>query len=315
MFTWDVVAVVLYAAGAVALDTPQIPSAIRILAVAPVLLFLPGYGLASVLFPGGPAPRRSPLSRRAAEVPRLGLIERIAVSFGLSLALLPPLALAFGTVLGTLVGPVVPVVAVIAVVTTLIGAVRRAILPEADRFTVPLAEWIEEAQAGAIDGSTRTAAVNLALAVSVLLAVGIAGVAFAAPQDGASYTEFAVGTERDGGFVAGDYPTDAAVGEPITLQLQLENRERTEMTYHVVPQFERVSNGDVSEVVRTDAFDLTVGPGETTTQSHEVSPPIVGDDVRLTYLLYVDDPPENPGRDSAYRSVHVWMVVGDGPDS
>lgn len=311
--TWDVIAAVSYAAGAVALDATQIPPALRLVVVAPVLLFLPGYGLASVLFPGEPSARRSPLGRRAVEVPRLDLIERVAVSFGLSLALLPPLALAFGTVLGTLEGPVVTVAAALAIGTTLVGAVRRGALPDADRFTVPLGEWIDGVRAGAVDGSTRTAAVNVALAASVLLAVGAAGVAFTAPQDAASYTEFAVGTDGDDGFVAGNYPTDAAVGEPVTFRIQVENRERTAMTYRVVAQFERVDGGDITEVVRADAFDLTVEPGATTVRSHEVSPPVAGDDIRLTYLLYADDPPENPGRDSAYRSVHVWIAVDDDP--
>jgi len=315
LFTWDVIAVASYAAAAAALDAAQIPSALRLFVVAPLLLFLPGYGLASVLFPGEPSARRAPLNRPAAEVPQLGLVERAAVSFGLSLALLPLLALAFGTVLGTLVGPVVPVAAALAIGTTLVGAVRRYALSDADRFTVPLDEWIAEARAGTVDDSTRTAAVNVALAASVLLAVGVAGVAFAAPQEETSYTDFAVGNDRDGEFVAGEYPTNATVGEPVTLQLQVENREGTAMTYHVVAQFERVSDRSVSEVVRTDAIDLTVEPGETTTRSHEVSPPISGDDVRLTYLLYVDEPPENPGRDSAYRSVHVWIPIGDGSGS
>ncbi len=312
LFTWDVVAVAGYAAGAVALAA-QVPPALRLVVVAPVLLFLPGYGLAAALFPGRPSVGRTPLNGRAVEVPRLGLVERAALSFGLSVALLPLLALAFGVALGDLGGPIVPVAAAIATGATLVGAVRRSALPEGDRFVVPLGRWLDAARAGTVEGSTRTAAVNVALAASVLVAVAVAGVAFAAPQEGTSYTEFAVGTERDGEFVAGDYPTDATVDEPISLQLQVENRERTATTYRVVAQFERVSDGGVSEVVRTDEFGLTVEPGATTTRSHEVSPPIAGDDIRLTYLLYVDEPPENPGRDSAYRSVHVWLPVDRGP--
>lgn len=311
LFTWDVITAVSYAAGAAALDTAQMSQAIRLVVVVPVLLFLPGYGLASVLFPGQPNARQAPLNRSATEVPQLGLVERVAVSFGLSLALLPPLAFVFGAVLGTLVGPVVPVAAAIAVATTLLGAGRRGALSDADRFTVPLGEWIAEARAGTVDGSTRTAAVNVALAASVLFAVSVAGIAFAAPQEGASYTEFAVGIEQDGNFIAGEYPTNATVNEPITFGLQVENRERTVTTYRVVAQLERVNNGDVFEVVRIDTFDLTVEPGMTEVSSHEVSPPISGDNVRLTYLLYVDSPPENPGRDSAYRSVHVWLTEDD----
>lgn len=311
LFTWDVIAVVSYAVGAVALDTMQIFPTLRLIVVVPLLLFLPGYGLASVLFPGQPSARQTSLNQPAVKVPQLGLVERAAVSFGLSLALLPPLALVFGAVLGTLVGPVVPVAAALAIGTTLIGAVRRDALSDADRFTVPLDRWIAEVRAGTVDGSPRTAAVNVALAASVLLAVSVAGIAFAAPQEGTSYTEFAVGTEQDGNFIAGEYPTNATVNELITLQIQVENRERTLMTYRVVAQLERVNNGAVSEVVRTDAFDLTVEPGMTKVRSHDVSPPISGDNVRLTYLLYVEEPPENPGRDTAYRSVHVWLSDDD----
>lgn len=54
---------------------------------------------------------------------------------------------------------------------------------------------------------------------------------------------------------------------------------------------------------------MTVDPDGSVTERLTVTPSIQGDDVRLTILLYADSVPENPSRDTAYRSVHVWMDV------
>jgi uncharacterized membrane protein len=40
-----------------------------------------------------------------------------------------------------------------------------------------------------------------------------------------------------------------------------------------------------------------------------VTPRTTGERLRLQYLLYLDDPPENPTAENAYRSVHHWVNV------
>jgi len=83
---------------------------------------LPGYSLIAALFP-----RRDDLDG----------IERIALSFGLSIAVVPLLGLGLNyTQYGIRLVPILAVLSVFTVSLAVIAGVRRCWLPEADRFVV-----------------------------------------------------------------------------------------------------------------------------------------------------------------------------------
>ena len=87
-----------------------------------LVLFLPGYSLIAALFP-----RRDDLDG----------IERIALSFGLSIAVVPLLGLALNyTSYGIRLVPILLVLSVFTVSLAVIAGVRRCWLPEEDRFAV-----------------------------------------------------------------------------------------------------------------------------------------------------------------------------------
>jgi len=89
---------------------------------APLVLFLPGYSLIAALFP-----RKDDLDG----------IERIALSFGLSIAVVPLLGLALNyTPFGIRLVPVLVVLSVFTVSLAVIAGVRRQGLPEGERFVV-----------------------------------------------------------------------------------------------------------------------------------------------------------------------------------
>lgn len=324
VLSWDIAAVLGYAAATVPLQWISPPGSVQVVVVAPLLLFVPGYALTTVLFPGRPNgdrtgtggglrfPRFSGGDDEGAEgdgVSRLGLVERAAVSVGLSVALLPLFALVFDTVLGEVVGPVILVAAGVSAVAAVAGGVRRSRLPESVRHEVPVEQWIDRGVTGIRGASPGTATVNVALAISVLLAVSAVGLAFAAPQPGAASTEFVVGTERNGEFVTDGYPDDIATGEPAELALLIENREREPREYHVVARFERVRDGTVTGFESAGGFTVTLQPGETAVETHTAAPSLTGENVRLRFLLYRGEPPARPSPESAYRSVHVWTSV------
>ncbi|WP_418285028.1 DUF1616 domain-containing protein [Halorubrum sp. DTA46] len=319
VLSWDIVAVLGYVAVVVLLQEISLPSIIQILVVAPVLLFFPGYALTTVLFPGRPSDDRAGgglsfprYTTERAEVSRLGLVERAALSVGLSAALLPLFAFVFDAVLGRVAGPVILVAAGLSAVMVILGGVQRSRLPESVRHEVPIERWIDRASAAVYDESSRTATVNVVLAVSVLLAVSAVGIAFAAPQPGATYTEFAVGTEQNGEFVTDGYPDDLAVGETAETAVLLENKERTTTEYHVVMRFERLQGGTVTAAQEAGGFTVTLQPGETAIETHTAAPSLTGENVRLRFLLYLDELPANPTPETAYRSVHVWTDVRSG---
>ena len=97
-------------------------SPIRIILGLPLVLFLPGYALIATLFP-----RKDDLDG----------IERIALSFGLSIAVTPLLGLALNyTPFGIRLSPILIVLSVFTISLALGAYVRRSMIPEEDRFVV-----------------------------------------------------------------------------------------------------------------------------------------------------------------------------------
>ena len=97
-------------------------SPIRIILGLPLVLFLPGYSLIATLFP-----RKDDLDA----------IERIALSFGLSIAITPLLGLTLNyTPFGIRLSPVLIVLSVFTISLAIGAYVRRNMIPEGDRFVV-----------------------------------------------------------------------------------------------------------------------------------------------------------------------------------
>ena len=86
------------------------------------MLFLPGYSLIATLFP-----RKDDLDA----------IERIALSFGLSIAVVPLLGLALNyTPFGIRLSPILTVLSVFTISLAIGAYVRRSMIPEEERFVV-----------------------------------------------------------------------------------------------------------------------------------------------------------------------------------
>lgn len=275
------------------------------------LLFLPGYTLTTLLFPATAdiATRRSdgrPWTTHAA----LSGGERLALSFGLSVALLPLLGLliwAFGFPLSS--WPIVVTVAVLVVVYFILGAVRRARLPAEERYDPSLRAGIESARAAVIGGSIG----NALLGVSILVAVSTLSFALVAPQDGGGYTETTLLTENESGsLVAGGYPTNMTVGTTEELVLEITNREGNAVTYTAVVELHRVGpNGSIRESATLDRYQRRVAASTTENLRHQVTPTIAGERMRLVYLLYKGEPPSDPSRANAYQHLSLSVQVAN----
>ena len=92
------------------------------------MLFLPGYSLIAALFP-----RKDDLDA----------IERIALSFGLSIAITPLLGLALNyTPFGIRLSPVLIVLSIFTISLAIGAYVRRSKILEEDRFSVVIGRFI-----------------------------------------------------------------------------------------------------------------------------------------------------------------------------
>lgn len=296
---------------------------LRVALGTPLLLFLPGYVLVTTLFPRTSVSEERQRAGGRSVVPiqysEISGAERAALSFGLSLAVLPLFALAIAfSPWPYAADVVVPGLSLFVLVGAAASAARRGAVDHDARFEVPFRAWFGRLWSFMFDGSGVNTAVNVALVLSVVLSVAVVGYAFAAPQDGERYSELTLVTENESGeYVAGNYPAEFTAGEGRELVATIENNEQVETEYTIVVQVERVDpdagDGSVTvlEANELQRATMTLDPGERRYDEHAVAPETTGEELRLSYYLYKGDAPETAGADTAYRHVYLWIDVSD----
>ena len=289
------------------------------------VLFAPGYAFVAALFPergGTPAVDRTDENAAGARDARqfrdggIDGIERLALSFGLSIAVTPLIGLVLNfTPFGIRLGPIVVGIGGFTLVAVAVGAVRRRALPADERFRVPLGEWYGSVRTELFEPETRTDRVlNVVLVVSLLLAVGSVTYAVAVPKSGESFTEFYLLTENETGeLVAADYPENLTVGEDRSVVVGITNHEHETVSYSVVAELQRVrtANNSTTVIERSSVgrFTPRLAANETWRRTHDVTPTMAGDRLRLVYLLYRGQPPAEPTVENAYIETHLWVNV------
>lgn len=315
--TADLVVVVLWtllAAGGVLLaEIP--PSGLRILLVLPLLLVLPGYALVAMLYPAHDPPGAE---RQQADVsPGIGTIERIALSVGLSLGIVPSAAFVLNfTFYGIRLRPVMTAVAGVTVGLALLAYLVRLRVPVEIRPPSPVAglAWLAAAPGRYLTVDRNYLAsrpfvpksgsqqfLNLVLVGSlVVLAASVGYAAMADPTDDEQFTEFYLVAQNDSGsFTTDDLPSEFDSGESRSLYVTIANREGRQVRYTTVVTFQ----GE-----EVDRFRTTVGPGVTKRVERPISLDGSGDG-QLTFLLYRGDPPDDPAPGNAYRQTRLQVTV------
>jgi len=318
----DLVAVVGFVVLAnVAFFLPVTDTFVRLLVGLPILFILPGYVLVSTLYPArrgavGGASRLltwtdRPLSERALTWP-----ERLAVSFGLSLALLPLVALGVSLVFGgfhltTDLGVLSGLIVLGAVTAT----ARRFQLPPDERARAPVFGWLSALHASVFDAdSSLDALLNVVVVLSVLVALTSITYAVAVPQSGGGYATFSLYTRNEsGGLVAGGYPTNLTQGQTQSLVVAVDNHGQQVTDYTVVAELQRVRQvNDTATVVEEtplESLTQTVAANQSWTADYGVRPQMTGRNLRLVFYLYRGDAPKNPSAETAYRTLHLWVNV------
>lgn len=311
-FPIDALAVLLMTGATYAATGLPAGAPVRVMVAVIFLLFVPGYALTMVLFPAG---RRTdagpPHVRGRSAVAALDGYERLSVSFGLSLALLPLFGLALATLAwGFDPAAVMRLTALFVVPATAVGVLRRIRLDRDVRYTLPLGRWRQRVVAGVYRAPAVDRLLNVALAVAVVVALGSLTVGLAAPQDGTSYTSFALLTRADGGdLVAADYPTEFSEGQSQRLVFTVGNHEGGPVHYVIVVQVQRISDDQVTDTQELERYNKRVPAGGTWQVRHSVAPSMTGEDLRLAYLLYRGSAPPDPTVQNAYRHVTLWIDV------
>lgn len=257
-------------------------------------------------------------------------IERVALSFGLSIAITPLLGLLLNfTPWGIRLVPIMLAVSCFTVAAAAIAAVRRWDLPESERFRVPYRSWVAAGRSELLEPDSRgDALLNVLLVVSIVLAVGSVSFAVMVPPDGERFSAVYVLTEgEDGDLVADDYPTEFTQGESREVVVGVDNHEHRTVDYTVVLVEQSVSTADnetalegnetvgsgtnvtVEEQRELDRFETQLAHNESWHHPHDVEPTMTGNDTRLVWLLYPDDVPAEPSIETTDYYVHLWVDV------
>lgn len=247
---------------------------LRIAVGLPAVLFAPGYTLTAAAFP-----------RRA----DMGGVARAALSFGLSVAVIPILALLLDRLpWGLRPLPIVLAMASFILVASCVALVRRMALP-ADVVAVPPA--IEPLSWSSVI-SRRVLTQYLLGGLVLAIVLGTAAYSLARPDPSSRLTEFyALGA----GGLAESYPREIAPGQSIQVELGIVNREGAPGRYRV----EARSAGQL--LAQAGPIDLIDGASWRAPLSYALPQP--GLDQQVDILLYRDDAPQ------PYRQLRLYVNV------
>ncbi len=153
-------------------------SPLRIIFALPLVLFIPGYCLIAALFPGKED---------------IDGIERIALSFGLSIAIVPLIGLGLNyTPWGIRLDPIVISIVLFTCVMIIIAIIRRASLPKQNRFFVPFRSIFQSVTSEFYPskGSGIDKVLSIFLLISIITAIGTTIFVIVIPKEGEKFTEF-----------------------------------------------------------------------------------------------------------------------------
>jgi len=281
-------------------------SFLRVLFGIPLVLFIPGYALIAELFPAAKD---------------LDGIERIALSFGLSIAIVPLVGLALNfTPWGIRLDPVVTCLCILTIGLCLAAQFRRAQVPENERFVVPFAE-MHRAFVGEFfnkPGSSRTDRIlSLVLLVAIIAAVITTAYVIIVPKEGERFTEFFILGNNE---KAADYPTTLLTGTNNSMFIGIGNHEYRTVNYTIETYFMNMTfdpttnTSSLNAMTPLDRLTVSVPDNQTVVMPYSFTATSAKYN-RFEFLLFNETVPDDgvTGMDrinQSYRELHLWVTIG-----
>ena len=234
---------------------------LRITLGLPFVLLFPGYTLMAALFP-----RREGVDG----------IERLALSFGLSIAVVPLIGLILNfTPWGIRLESILWSIALFILIMAVIAWFRRRRLPE-ERFGIEL-------HLTSLGWGTgiQSKVLSIILVLTVLGALGILSYAIATPKLVQKFTEFYI-LPLEG--MTTDYPKRLKVGEEGIVSISIVNHEYETVSYRVEVRINEAKSNEVEPIVLEN--------DEEWTQEVSFVPQIAGEKQKLELLLYKNGEPK-----------------------
>lgn len=245
------------------------------------VLFLPGYVLIAFLFP---------------KKEDLGLIERVALSFGLSAAITPLLGLALNfTPFGIRLIPISLILTLFIFIFSFLAYLKLENIPEEERFNK---NFILSNAIKIILSTVRLPQEKLDKALSIIMFFSVAFCVFtlifviSVPKQGEKFTEFYILNENG---TANNYPVNLMVGEKGIININVVSHEHEPAKYNLLI---KIDNQTLQEQ------KISLNHNETWRKNFTFYATDPGTK-KLEFLLYKDNNKDN----KTYRNLHLWVNV------
>lgn len=262
---------------------PEFPS--RVVIGLPFILFFPGYALIAALFP---------------EKKSLDLIERIALSFGLSIAVVPLIGFGLNyTPFGIRLDPILWSLIAFNTAFSIASMWRRNTL--AEPFLPFKPEAITALAKKEFNSGTKLDRVlSIALVLAILSSVVALVYVIAVPRQGEAFSEFYV---LGPGGMAADYPQNLTVGQDASVFIGIANHNHRTINYtveawlvdytyadNVTTVHRLIYMNDFSVTLEHVPVDLEEGWTEQWEMNYTFSVPYIGN-FKLWFILLEDEAP------------------------
>jgi len=212
----DIIICLLLSILLVPLALLDIEGALRIILGLPFILFIPGYVFIYALFPE----KKNPVMEKGIDV-----IERIALSFGLSIAIVPLIGLALNyTPWGIRLQPVLISIFSFIVAMSLISWYRFQKTEPEKRFIVDIKIDLPKEE------SRLDRALTIILVASIVIAAASLVYVIVTPKTGEKFTEFYL---LGPGGMADEYPRNLTINQSASVIIGVVNHEYREINYTI----------------------------------------------------------------------------------
>ncbi len=252
-------------------------SIIRTVLGLPLVLFIPGYVLITALFP---------------KKDDLDSIERLALSFGLSIATVPLLGLMLNYTFGIRLIPILVTLCAYTIILIFIADYRRKQLSEDLRFEIPFYKIYESIKTETHNSNRTDKILTGVLILSIILTIGTLIYVITTPKIGEKFTEFYI-LGPDG--KADNYPTNLKSNISSNITIGIVNHEYLPTNYTL--------QIDLDKNILTSK-ELILNHNDTWERNVTFLPNIQGTDMKLEFLLFKEHNFSSP-----YRDLHLWVNV------
>jgi uncharacterized membrane protein len=241
------------------------------------IIFFPGYTLLSTIFP---------------KQTDLGNVERLALSLGLSIAIVALIGLVLNyTPWGIELYPIYISITIFIAVTSAVCWYRQRKLPEANRLSVTIKAGLPNWTGM----SKLDKGLSISLAVAIVAALACLGYVVATPKQSKKFTEFYI-LSIEG--KAENYPSEVALGKPVNMIIGVINNEYEPASYYVVITIDGLENSQV--------YIDTLAHEEKWEESVSFVPQVARENSKVEFHLYKNGDTEPYFKDPLQLSIDVY---------